>query len=46
VGLIVNSMQEAHDVEANAATDIYREEVMDRLKAIEEAIARQDASRK
>ena len=46
VGLIVNSMQEAHDEEANAATDLYREEVMDRLKAIEEAIARQDANRK
>ncbi|MBM1221816.1 ion transporter [Ponticoccus sp. SC2-23] len=46
VGLIVNSMQEAHDVEANAATDLYREEVMDRLKAIEEALARRDASGK
>ena len=46
VGLIVNSMQEAHDEEANAATDVYREEVLDRLKAIEEAIARQDAGRK
>jgi voltage-gated sodium channel len=46
VGLIVNSMQEAHDEEANAATDIYREEVMERLRAIEEAITRQDANHK
>lgn len=46
VGLIVNSMQEAHDEEANAATDVYREEVMERLRAIEEAIARQDVNRK
>lgn len=35
VGLIVNSMQDAHDVEANAATDSYRDEVMERLKVIE-----------
>ncbi|WP_371155586.1 ion transporter [Jannaschia sp. 2305UL9-9] len=35
VGLIVNSMQDAHAEESNAATDAYRDEVMDRLKAIE-----------
>ncbi|MFT5868234.1 MAG: voltage-gated sodium channel [Paracoccaceae bacterium] len=35
VGLIVNSMQEAHAEESNAATDAYRDEVMNRLKAIE-----------
>ncbi len=35
VGLIVNSMQDAHAAEANEATDTYREEVLDRLKAIE-----------
>lgn len=35
VGLIVNSMQDAHAVEANQATDAYREEVMARLAAIE-----------
>jgi voltage-gated sodium channel len=36
VGLIVNSMQDAHAEESNAATDAYRDEVMDRLRAIEE----------
>ena len=41
VGLIVNSMQDAHHAEETAATDSYRDEVMERLKAIEEAIARQ-----
>ena len=35
VGLIVNSMQDAHAQEANATTDAYREEVLDRLAAIE-----------
>jgi len=35
VGLIVNSMQEAHDEESNARTDVYRDEVLARLKAIE-----------
>lgn len=38
VGLIVNSMQEAHSAEEVAATDAYRDEVMNRLKAIEEAL--------
>ena len=36
VGLIVNSMQDAHQEEANEATDAYRDEVMARLKAIED----------
>ncbi|ABV95226.1 voltage-gated sodium channel [Dinoroseobacter shibae DFL 12 = DSM 16493] len=40
VGLIVNSMQEAHSAEEVAATDAYRDEVMARLKAIEEALAK------
>ncbi|MEM7508019.1 MAG: ion transporter [Pseudomonadota bacterium] len=35
VGLIVNSMQDAHAEEANAATDDYRERVMARLEAID-----------
>lgn len=40
VGLIVNSMQDAHAAESNAATDAYRDEVLARLRAIE---ARMDA---
>jgi voltage-gated sodium channel len=39
VGLIVNSMQDAHAVEANQATDAYREEVMARLAAIERTLS-------
>jgi voltage-gated sodium channel len=35
VGLIVNSMQDAHAEEANTATDAYRDEVIARLAAIE-----------
>jgi len=35
VGLIVNSMQDAHAEEGNAATDAYRDEVMAKLVAIE-----------
>ena len=35
VGLIVNSMQDAHSEESNAATDTYRDEVLKRLDAIE-----------
>jgi voltage-gated sodium channel len=35
VGLVVNSMQDAHAEESNAATDKYRDEVMERLLAIE-----------
>jgi voltage-gated sodium channel len=48
VGLIVNSMQDAHAEESNAATEAYRDEVLARLKAIEarleaEAKPRQEA---
>lgn len=38
VGLIVNSMQDAHSEEADQKTDIYRDEVLARLKAIEERL--------
>jgi len=38
VGLIVNSMQDAHAEESNAATDEYRNEILTRLKAIEKAM--------
>ncbi|MEM9437732.1 MAG: ion transporter [Pseudomonadota bacterium] len=38
VGLIVNSMQDAHAAEANEATDTYRDEVLTRLKAIEDRL--------
>ncbi|MEM9350317.1 MAG: ion transporter [Pseudomonadota bacterium] len=38
VGLIVNSMQDAHSAEANEATDTYRDEVLTRLKAIEDRL--------
>ena len=41
VGLIVNSMQDAHAAESNAATDAYRDEVMERLKRIEERLDRE-----
>ena len=43
VGLIVNSMQDAHAEEGNAATDAYRDEVMKKLEAIE---ARLDGQKK
>lgn len=39
VGLIVNSMQDAHAEETNAATDTYRDEVIQRLAAIEERLS-------
>jgi len=42
VGLIVNSMQDAHSQEANAATDTYREDVLARLSAIEDALKKRD----
>ncbi|MDU8910878.1 ion transporter [Aestuariicoccus sp. MJ-SS9] len=38
VGLIVNSMQDAHAEEANAATGSYRDEVLARLEAIEKRL--------
>ena len=46
VGLIVNSMQDAHAEETNAATDTYREEVMTRLEAIEKSLAALAESKK
>ncbi|MHA6345016.1 ion transporter [Roseivivax sp. CAU 1761] len=39
VGLIVNSMQDAHAQESNAATEDYRDEVLRRLDAIERRMA-------
>ena len=46
VGLIVNSMQDAHAEESNERTHSYRDEVLSRLAAIEAAIgARSGASR-
>ncbi|MFC7702685.1 ion transporter [Plastorhodobacter daqingensis] len=38
VGLIVNSMQDAHQEEENLRTDAYRDEVLARLAAIEERL--------
>ena len=40
VGLIVNSMQDAHAEESNAATDAYRDEVLDRLRKTEERLGK------
>lgn len=42
VGLIVNSMQDAHAEETNAATDSYRDEVLKRLEAIEARLNTRD----
>ena len=43
VGLIVNSMQDAHAEEANAATDSYRDQVLARLEAIEKRLEAKDS---
>ena len=40
VGLIVNSMHDAHSEEENAQTDSYRDEVLRRLQAIEDKLVR------
>ncbi|MEY8803189.1 ion transporter [Leisingera sp. XS_AS12] len=40
VGLIVNSMQDAHGAEEGVRTDAYRDEVLHRLDAIEQKINR------
>ncbi|WP_435257121.1 ion transporter [Thioclava sp. FR2] len=40
VGLIVNSMQEAHSEEDSQRTDAYRSEVLERLAAIEARLSR------
>ncbi|MGF1551799.1 MAG: ion transporter [Paracoccaceae bacterium] len=45
VGLVVNSMQDAHAEEGNAATDRYREDVLERLSAIDARLARIEAAR-
>ncbi|WP_299728321.1 ion transporter [uncultured Tateyamaria sp.] len=42
VGLIVNSMQDAHSEESNAATDEYRDLVMKRLDDIEAKLDKRD----
>lgn len=42
VGLIVNSMQDAHAEETNAATDAYRDEVLARLSAIEQQLSKSE----
>jgi voltage-gated sodium channel len=43
VGLIVNSMQEAHDMEEGVRTDAYRDEVLKRLIEIERKLDARDA---
>ena len=43
VGLIVNSMQDAHHEEADVATDAYRDEVLQRLAAIEDRLQSKDS---
>ncbi|MFN4057822.1 MAG: ion transporter [Roseinatronobacter sp.] len=43
VGLIVNSMQDAHAEESNKATDDYRNEVLARLSAIEAQLQQERA---
>jgi voltage-gated sodium channel len=45
VGLIVNSMQEAHHEEDGVKTDAYRDEVLARLEAIEQRLVAQEADR-
>ncbi|WP_296473503.1 ion transporter [Roseinatronobacter sp.] len=42
VGLIVNSMQDAHAAESNQATEDYRDEVLKRLAAIEARLNAQE----
>jgi voltage-gated sodium channel len=45
VGLIVNSMQDAHSEEEGERTDAYRDQVISRLEAIENRISQlQDSS--
>ncbi|MCP4817779.1 MAG: ion transporter [Shimia sp.] len=44
VGLVVNSMQDAHHLEADAQTDSYRDEVLGRLADIEKLIKDQPKS--
>ncbi|MCP4823396.1 MAG: ion transporter, partial [Shimia sp.] len=42
VGLVVNSMQDAHHVEAEAETGNYRDEVLARLADIEKLLKERD----
>ncbi|SLN16901.1 Ion transport protein [Roseovarius albus] len=42
VGLIVNSMQDAHNAEADERTDHYRDEVLARLEGIESRLKERD----
>ena len=44
VGLIVNSMQDAHAAEEVAATEAHREEIIRRLEAIEQKLDRRDGT--
>ncbi len=46
VGLIVNSMQDAHHEESDQKTDIYRDEVLSRLTELEALIRAQNDARK
>ena len=46
VGLIVNSMQDAHQEESVASTDAYREGVQDKLVALEMKLDQLIATRK
>ncbi len=46
VGLIVNSMQDAHHTEDVAQTESYRDEVLIRLRAIEEKMAQLEEKRR
>ncbi|MEM1006887.1 MAG: ion transporter [Pseudomonadota bacterium] len=46
VGLIVNSMQDAHHAEDEVKTDAYRDEVLERLEAIERRLIEQSNSKK
>ena len=44
VGLIVNSMQDAHSEESNERTDSYRDQVLNRLAEIEALVRARDGS--
>ncbi len=46
VGLIVNSMQDAHHAEDEVRTDAYRDEVLERLESIERRLTEQVNSKK
>ncbi len=46
VGLIVNSMQDAHHAEDEVKTDAYRDEVLERLESIERRLTKQGTSKK